>query len=99
MPPAEPLMDMGRLAAWLSEAAGAPVVILAHARLSGGAIQQNIALSVTCGGVAEAWVLRTDNAATLAVSLAAAPNLRCCRPPMPPGLWWLSRFSAVRIAA
>ncbi len=62
-------MDMGRLAAWLSEAAGAPVVILAHARLSGGAIQQNIALSVTCGGVAEAWVLRTDNAATLAVSL------------------------------
>jgi hypothetical protein len=62
-------MDMGRLAAWLSEAAGAPVVILTHARLSGGAIQQNIALSVTCGGVAETWVLRTDNAATLAVSL------------------------------
>jgi len=69
MPSAQPAIDTGRLAAWLSEAAGAPVVILAHARLSGGAIQQNIALSVTLGGVAEAWVLRTDNAATLAVSL------------------------------
>ena len=59
---------MTALEAWLSAAAGAPVQVLAQKRLSGGAIQQNIALSVTCGGTAEEWVLRTDNAATLAVS-------------------------------
>jgi len=62
-------MDEARLAAWLSEAAGAPVAIRAAARLTGGAIQQNWALSVTRGGASEEWVLRTDNAATLAVSL------------------------------
>ncbi|MBB3898755.1 phosphotransferase [Roseococcus suduntuyensis] len=62
-------MDEARLAAWLSEAAGAPVAIRAASLLTGGAIQQNWALSVTRGSAQEEWVLRTDNAATLAVSL------------------------------
>lgn len=65
-------MDEARraaLAAWLSAAAGAPVAIRGTALLSGGAIQQNWALEVTRGGAEEAWVLRTDNPATLAVSL------------------------------
>ncbi len=66
-------MDEARRAAlnsWLSAAAGAPVVIGAASLLPGGAIQQNWALSVTRGAAAEEWVLRTDNAATLAVSLS-----------------------------
>jgi aminoglycoside phosphotransferase (APT) family kinase protein len=79
MPPVERVKDEGRLAAWLSEAAGAPVVILARERLSGGAIQQNIALSVTRGGLAEEWVLRTDNAATLAVSLGRGAEFALLR--------------------
>jgi aminoglycoside phosphotransferase (APT) family kinase protein len=65
-------MDEARrqaLAAWLSRAAGALVVIQAAELLSGGAIQQNWALDVTRGGAEERWVLRTDNPATLAVSL------------------------------
>ena len=58
-----------RLAAWLTEAAGAPVEIASMALLSGGAIQQNWALDVSRGGAPERWVLRTDNAAVLAASL------------------------------
>ena len=66
-------MDEARRAAlnaWLSAAARAAVVISAASLLPGGAIQQNWALSVTRGAAAEEWVLRTDNAATLAVSLS-----------------------------
>lgn len=65
-------MDEARrqaLNAWLSAAATAPVEITTASLLSGGAIQQNWAISVTRNGVAEEWVLRTDNAAVLAVSL------------------------------
>lgn len=65
-------MDEARrhaLESWLSAAAAAPVRIRAASLLSGGAIQQNWALSVTRGGADEEWVLRTDNPATLAVSL------------------------------
>lgn len=65
-------MDEARrqaLTAWLSKEAGQPVEIGAASLLSGGAIQQNWAIGVTRGGAAEDWVLRTDNAATLAVSL------------------------------
>jgi len=58
-----------RLAAWLSEAAGAPVLVQEMALLSGGAVQQNWALDVLRGGQRDAWVLRTDNAAALSVSL------------------------------
>ncbi len=56
------------LAAWLSEAAGAPVEIEAMALLSGGAIQQNWRLDARVDGVPAAWVLRTDAAATLSHS-------------------------------
>ena len=76
---AKPAMDEAALAAWLSAAAGVPVAILSRARLSGGAIQQNIALGVTRGGVAEDWVLRTDNAATLAVSLGRGAEFALLR--------------------
>ena len=57
-----------RLAAWLSAEAGAPVEITGMGLLSGGAVQQNWALDVTLGGAPQRWVLRTDNAAVLAVS-------------------------------
>ena len=57
------------LNAWLTGASGAAVEVTAASLLSGGAIQQNWALSVTRRGAPEEWVLRTDNAATLAVSL------------------------------
>lgn len=53
----------------LSAAAGAEVRVVSRKLLSGGAIQQNWALDVTVDGRPEAWVLRQDNAATLAVSL------------------------------
>ncbi len=46
--------------------------IVAASLLSGGAIQQNWALEVEFQGIAQDWVLRTDNAATLAVSLPRA---------------------------
>jgi aminoglycoside phosphotransferase (APT) family kinase protein len=59
-----------RLTDWLRGATGAADLdIGAMALLSGGAIQQNWALDVKRAGRDEAWVLRTDNAATLAVSL------------------------------
>ena len=68
-----------RLAAWLTAAAGAPVEIEAMALLSGGAVQQNWALDVSRGGVPERWVLRTDNAAVLAVSLPRAAEFALLR--------------------
>jgi aminoglycoside phosphotransferase (APT) family kinase protein len=62
-------MDEAALQAWLRAATGdRALTITGRARLSGGAIQQNIALDVMHRGAAEAWVLRTDSAATLAVS-------------------------------
>ena len=63
----------------LSAAAGAPVRVLARRLLSGGAIQQNWALDVERGGAPEAWVLRQDNAATLAVSLPRAAEFALLR--------------------
>lgn len=75
-------MDEPRLKAlngWLSRAAGAPVEIGAASLLSGGAIQQNWALSVTREGAAEEWVLRTDNATVLAVSLSRAEEYALLR--------------------
>ncbi len=69
----------GRLAAWLAAAAGAPVEIRAMELLSGGAIQQNWALDVSVGGAPERWVLRTDNAAVLAVSLPRAAEFAVLR--------------------
>jgi len=59
-----------RLRAWLAHAAGDPALGVATAeRLAGGAIQQNWGLTVRFGdGREDRWVLRTDNAATLAAS-------------------------------
>lgn len=66
-----------RLSDWLTRAAGARVTITGMALLSGGAVQQNWALDVTLAGGQQRspegdqqrWVLRTDNAAVLSVSL------------------------------
>ena len=59
-----------KLTDWLRGATGAADLRLgAMSLLSGGAIQQNWAVDVVLAGRDEAWVLRTDNAATLAVSL------------------------------
>lgn len=70
-------MDEARLTAWLREATGdASLVIERAALLSGGAIQQNWALDVSGG---RAWVLRTDNAATLAVSHGRAQEFALLR--------------------
>jgi aminoglycoside phosphotransferase (APT) family kinase protein len=64
--------DRAALAAWLSEATGADIAIAAMSLLSGGAIQQNWRLDVTVDGAAQAWVLRTDAAATLRHSRSRA---------------------------
>ncbi|WP_137179850.1 phosphotransferase family protein [Roseomonas sp. AR75] len=59
-----------RLRDWLAAAQGDPSLRSANARkLSGGAIQQNWALDVETIGGPQRWVLRTDSAAVLAVSL------------------------------
>ncbi|GIX11413.1 phosphotransferase family protein [Elioraea sp.] len=70
-----------RLEAWLrAETGDAALAIADLRRLSGGAIQQNWALDVRCGdGRTAAWVLRTDNAATLAVSHGRAEEFALLR--------------------
>lgn len=69
-----------RLTEWLRAASGAgDLAIQRMALLSGGAIQQNWALDVTLGGRAEAWVLRTDNAAVLDVSHSRAAEFALLR--------------------
>ena len=65
------------LAGWLATRLGAARVEIAEARrLSGGAVQENWRLAVVVEGGARAgrhdWVLRTDAAASLAVSLDRA---------------------------
>jgi aminoglycoside phosphotransferase (APT) family kinase protein len=66
-----------RLTAWLRAATGdAGLVIERMALLSGGAIQQNWALDVSGG---REWVLRTDNAAKLAVSHGRAQEFALLR--------------------
>ena len=66
-----------RLTEWLRAAAGDPALAIERmALLSGGAIQQNWALDVSGG---RAWVLRTDNAATLAVSHGRAQEYALLR--------------------
>lgn len=66
-----------RLTDWLRAATGdATLAIEGMALLSGGAIQQNWALDVSGG---RAWVLRTDNAATLAVSHGRAQEFSLLR--------------------
>ena len=66
-----------RLSVWLRTAASDPsLAIVSMSLLPGGAIQQNWALDVVRGGQPEPWVLRTDNAATLAVSHGRASPCR-----------------------
>ena len=76
-------MDEARRAAiegFLRVAAGdASLRIAGASLLSGGAIQQNWALDVVHRGTPEGWVLRTDNAATLAVSLPRAAEYALLR--------------------
>ena len=61
------------LSAWLSRTLGGVVAIRAASILSGGAVQENWRLDVTVDGGphtgAHAWVMRTDAAQRLAVSL------------------------------
>lgn len=62
-----------RLRDWLAAACGDAVLsIAAMEKLSGGAIQQNWALDVETAAGPQRWVLRTDSAAVLAVSLPRA---------------------------
>lgn len=69
-----------RLSAWLRTAASDPsLAIVSMSLLSGGAIQQNWALDVVRAGKPDAWVLRTDNAATLAVSHGRAEEFALLR--------------------
>ena len=69
-----------RLTAWLREASGHPdLTIACMALLSGGAIQQNWAVDVAFGDRTEDWVLRTDNAAVLAVSHPRAAEFALLR--------------------
>jgi aminoglycoside phosphotransferase (APT) family kinase protein len=63
----------------LTAAAGVRVRVFSRRLLSGGAIQQNWALDVERDGTPEAWVLRQDNAATLAVSLPRAAEFALLR--------------------
>lgn len=73
-------MDNALLRDWLAAASGDPALrIEAMARLSGGAIQQNIALDVVRHGAAERWVLRTDSDAVLAVSHSRAAEFALLR--------------------
>ncbi len=68
-----------RLAGWLTRAAGAPVAVTGMALLSGGAVQQNWALDVMLDNEPRHWVLRTDNAATLSVSLSRTAEFALLR--------------------
>ncbi len=66
-----------RLTAWLRAATGEPKLAIERmVLLSGGAIQQNWAIDLSDG---RAWVLRTDNAATLAVSHGRAQEFALLR--------------------
>jgi len=62
--------QLSRLRDWLAAASeDAALRITGAKRLSGGAIQQNWALDVETASGPQRWVLRTDSAAVLAVSL------------------------------
>ncbi|PZW46808.1 aminoglycoside phosphotransferase (APT) family kinase protein [Humitalea rosea] len=73
-------MDELRLTDWLRQASGQPhLVIRQRWLLAGGAIQQNWALDVSWPGGEAAWVLRTDSAAVLDVSLPRAAEYALLR--------------------
>jgi len=65
---------------WLEAATGdASLRIAAARKLSGGAIQQNWALDIEMRDGPHSWVLRTDSAAVLAVSLPRAAEYALLR--------------------
>jgi aminoglycoside phosphotransferase (APT) family kinase protein len=69
-----------RLRDWLAAATGdGGLRIAAMQKLSGGAIQQNWALDLEGAGGSMRWVLRTDSAAVLAVSLPRAAEFALLR--------------------
>jgi len=79
--PLEPA-DFAKLEPWLTQEIGAERVAISNAALlAGGAVQQNWRLSVdvTGGprGGSHEWVLRTDAAASLDVSLDRTSEFRC----------------------
>ena len=74
--------QLERLAAWLQATIGVEHVrIVQAALLAGGAVQQNWRLDVEVAGAqragTHAWVLRTDAAASLDVSLDRVAEFRC----------------------
>ena len=72
--------QLARLRDWLAGATGDAALRIAAARkLSGGAIQQNWALEIESRGATQGWVLRTDSAAVLAVSLPRAAEYALLR--------------------
>jgi aminoglycoside phosphotransferase (APT) family kinase protein len=72
--------QLARLRDWLAAASGDATLRIAGARkLSGGAIQQNWALDVETASAPRRWVLRTDSAAVLAVSLPRAAEYALLR--------------------
>ncbi|MGE0699939.1 MAG: phosphotransferase family protein [Hyphomicrobiaceae bacterium] len=80
-PPLEPA-SFEALAPWLASEIGADrVAITSASLLAGGAVQQNWRLDVSVTGGARAgahaWVLRTDAAASLDVSLDRLSEYRC----------------------
>ncbi|MGG5887403.1 phosphotransferase family protein [Falsiroseomonas sp. HC035] len=73
-------MDEGELRYWLVQTTGDPgLQITGLKRLSGGAIQQNWSLDVLLRGEPQAWVLRTDAPAVLAVSHSRAQEFALLR--------------------
>jgi aminoglycoside phosphotransferase (APT) family kinase protein len=73
-------MDEGELRYWLVRTTGDPGLrVTGLRRLLGGAIQQNWALDVTLRGEKQAWVLRTDAPAVLAVSHSRAEEFALLR--------------------
>lgn len=80
-PPLQPT-DFAALEPWLAGEIGAERVTIANASLlAGGAVQQNWRLAVDVAGGPRAgthgWVLRTDAAASLDVSLDRMSEFRC----------------------
>ncbi|MGK7869073.1 phosphotransferase family protein [Falsiroseomonas sp. E2-1-a20] len=73
-------MDEAELRYWLVRTTGDPgLQITGLKRLSGGAIQQNWSLDVLLRGEPQAWVLRTDAPAVLAVSHSRAQEFALLR--------------------
>ncbi len=71
------------LSAWLSQALGSPIAVTAAALLGGGAVQENWRIDVSVNGGPRAgthtWVLRTDAAQRLNLSLDREAEFACLK--------------------